>query len=212
MKITVFGAAGSVGQRVVTEALSRGHEVTAVVRDASRSEALPADIKVREGDAGNLHDVIALTQGQDLVITATRPPEGYEPELVRTTQTLLQGLAETKVRLLVSGGAAPLTVPGTGHTVLDAPDFLPPEYKAIALACFQQLQACQENDQVDWAYLCPAAMLEPGTRTGNYRLGSEELVVGDDDQSRISIEDLAVVLIDEAEQPRHQRTYFTAGY
>lgn len=175
-------------------------------------DTLPAGVKLREGDAGKVDDVISLSQGQDLVITATRPPNGHEAELVGTVRSLLEGLTETKARLLASGGAAPLIIPGTGNTVLDAPNFLSEDYKAIALACFQQLQACQENNQVDWAYLCPAAVLKPGTRTGKYRLGSDELVVGADGVSRISIEDLAVALMDEAEEPKHQRTYFTVAY
>ncbi|MFI9202249.1 NAD(P)-dependent oxidoreductase [Streptomyces sp. NPDC053048] len=212
MRITVFGAAGNVGSRVVTEALSRGHEVTAVVRDAARGRGLPAAATVRVGDASSTADIAALSTGQDLVISATRPAPGSEQDLVTTTRALLDGLARTGVRLLLVGGAGPLTVPGTGGLVLDDPALVPPAWRPIALACTEQLAACRAADGVDWTYLSPSALLEPGTRTGSYRLGTDELLVDAHGTSAISMEDLAVALLDEAERPRHHGQRFTVGY
>ncbi|SDN47329.1 hypothetical protein SAMN04489726_6765 [Allokutzneria albata] len=189
----------------MTEARSRGHSVTGVTRDTSRHPGL------RRGNAANVEDVVALSAGQDLVISATRPAPGREPELVTTTKAVLAGLAETGVRLLMVGGAASLTVPGTDRTVLDDPG-LPPEIRAIAEACDSQLAVCQAETVVDWAYLSPPALLEPGVRTGRYRLGRDELIVDAEGNSAISMEDFAVALLDEAETPRHHRTRFTVGY
>lgn len=212
MRITVFGAGGNVGRRVVAEALLRGHEVTAVVRDPDRFAELPAGAYARAGDAASIADVVALSVGQDVVITATRPPPGREDELVVATKALLAGLAGSGARLLLVGGAASLTVPGAaGGTVLDDPAF-PVAWRGIALACNAQLELCRADTEVDWTYLSPAALTEPGQRTGNYRLGTDELVVDAQGNSAISMEDLAVVLLDEAERPRHGRTRFTAGY
>ncbi|MCD9143356.1 NAD(P)-dependent oxidoreductase [Streptomyces albireticuli] len=212
MRITVFGAAGNVGSRVVTEALTRRHEVTAVVRDKARFPELPEAAHARTGDASDPRDVARLAVGQDLVITATRPAPGSEYGLVKATEGLLAGLAGTGVRLLVVGGAGSLILPGTGGTtVADGPDF-PPSWLPIALACNDQLAACRAADDVDWTYLSPAALLEPGTRTGRYRLGTDELVVDAKGESAVSMEDLAVALLDEAENPRHRRTRFTVGY
>ncbi|MEU5646515.1 NAD(P)-dependent oxidoreductase [Streptomyces milbemycinicus] len=211
MRITVFGAAGSVGSRVVAEALSRGHEVTAVVRNPDRLADPPIGATARVGDAADVEDVVRLSTGQDLVITATRPAPGSEDELVTATKALLAGVASSGVRLLVVGGAATLTVPGTGGAlVVDAPDF-PAAWRGIALACAEQLEVCRAESEADWAYLSPAALLEPGERTGTYRLGTDELLVGADGTSRISMEDLAVALLDEAEHPRHHRTRFTVA-
>ncbi|NUS85703.1 MAG: NAD(P)H-binding protein [Streptomyces sp.] len=211
MRITVFGAAGSVGSRVVAEALSRGHEVTAVVRNPGPLGDLPAGATARVGDAADVDDVVRLSTGQDLVITATRPAPGSEDELVTATKALLAGVASGGVRLLVVGGAATLTVPGTGGTlVVDGPDF-PADWRGIALACAEQLEACRAESEADWTYLSPAALLEPGERTGTYRLGTDELLVDADGISRISMEDLAVALLDEAEHPRHRRTRFTVA-
>jgi len=211
MRITVFGAAGNVGSRVVAETVSRGHEVTAVVRDPARIHELRAAASARTGDAGNVEDVAKLSAGQDVVISATRPAPGSESELTTTTKALLAGLARTGVRLLVVGGAASLTVPGTGGTtIMNDPNF-PAALRNIALACAEQLKACRAEEEVDWAHLSPALM-EPGARTGRYRLGTDELLVDAEGNSTISMQDLAVALLDEAERPKHHRTRFTAAY
>ncbi|UNO39211.1 NAD(P)H-binding protein [Streptomyces sp. MST-110588] len=213
MRIVVFGAAGNVGSRVVAEALSRGHEVTAVVRDPARFRELPATAVPRTGDAADAEDVAGLSAGQDVVISATRPAPGGERQLVTTTEALLDGVARTGVRLLLVGGAATLTVPGSGGTtVLDTPGFLPAAWRDIALACAAQHAVCQAGTRADWAYLSPPAILEPGERTGHYRLGGDELLVDAEGRSAISMEDLAVALLDEAERPKHHRTRFTVAY
>ncbi|MFD9789978.1 NAD(P)-dependent oxidoreductase [Streptomyces sp. NPDC059070] len=212
MRITVFGAAGSVGSRVVAEALSRGHEVTAVVRDPARFPALHPGALARTGDAADPADIARHSAGQDLVISATRPPQGSEGDLVTLTEALLAGLAGTGVRTLVVGGAGTLTLPGgDGATVVDDPDF-PADWRPIADACTEQLAVCRAETGVDWAYLSPAALLQPGERTGTYRLGADELLVDGEGVSAISMEDLAVALLDEAEEPRHHRARFTVAY
>ncbi|WP_371650280.1 MULTISPECIES: NAD(P)-dependent oxidoreductase [unclassified Streptomyces] len=212
MRITVFGAAGNVGSRVVAEAVARGHEVTAVVRDRARFPELHPAAVARTGDARNVEDIAELSAGQDLVISATRPAPGSEGDLVTVTKALLAGLTGTGVRVLVVGGAATLTLPGGGGaTVVDDPDF-PADWQPIAQACTEQLAVWRAETEVDWAYLSPAALLEPGERTGSYRLGADELLVDDRGESAISMEDLAVALLDEAEQPRHHRTRFTVAY
>ncbi|WP_199435016.1 NAD(P)-dependent oxidoreductase [Qaidamihabitans albus] len=213
MRITVFGAAGSVGSQAVAEALRRGHEVTAVVRDPARFRELPAAADMRTGDAVRVEDVIALTRGQDVVISSIRPASGRERELLTATSALLSGVARAGSRLLVVGGAATLTVPGTGGTlVLDDARFLPADYREIALACAEQFELCRRDGEADWTYLSPPALLAPGQRTGRYRIGEDELVVDTEGRSRISVEDLAVALLDEAERPRHRRSRFTVAY
>ena len=213
MKITVLGAAGNTGSRVVHEALSRGHEVTAVVRNLASSNNLPAGVKVIAGDASNVEDVVRISTGQDVVISAIRPASGHESDIIPTTRSLMDGLAQTGVRLLIVGGAATLTVPGTGgKTVLEDANFLPVSARHIGKASADQLEACLAETRVDWAYLSPAAQFAPGKRTGNYRLGTDELLIDAEGISKISMEDVAVVLLDEAEQPKHHRIRFTAAY
>ncbi|MCP2288167.1 NAD(P)-dependent oxidoreductase [Nocardia amikacinitolerans] len=211
MRITVFGAAGEVGRRVVAEALARGHEVTAVVRDPERATNLPAGAEVRVGDAAKVDDVESLSAGKDLVITATRPAPGREAELAEMTAAILAGVARTGARLLVVGGAATLIVPGAdGMTLHEMPDF-PAELRPIAQACEEQLAVCRAASTVNWTYLSPPAELLPGERTGEYRLGGDELLSDADGVSRISMEDFAVALLDEAERPAHGGTRFTVA-
>ncbi|MBF6542122.1 NAD(P)-dependent oxidoreductase [Nocardia brasiliensis] len=211
MRITVFGAAGDVGSRVVAEALTRGHEVLAVVRDPAKAAAVPAAAEVRVGDASNLDDVVSLSAGRDLVITATRPPAGQEHELPALTSVLLTALAHVGVRLLVVGGASTLRVPGAdGVTLHETPDF-PAELRPIAQACAEQFMLVRAEEVADWTYLSPPAELVPGERTGIYRLGADELIARADGVSTISMEDFAVALLDEAERPAHRRARFTVS-
>ena len=111
------------------------------------------------------------------------------------------------------GGAARLLLPDRGgETVLSAPGFLPTSTVAIARACQAQYELCLAEIRAEWTYLSPPAILEPGERTGHYRLGGDTLVVDDDGASRISMEDFAVAILDEAETPKHRREAFTVGY
>lgn len=211
MRTTVFGAAGKIGSRVVAEALRRGHRVTAVVRDPDSLPGPPGRAIVRVGDASDPRSVFELTTGQDLAIGATRPAVGREHDLVGVTGSLLSGLSGTDVRLMIVGGAGSLRLPAGGGRLVDSPGF-PRDLRDLALAGADQLDLCVRSVGVDWTYLSPAAVTEPGGRTGHYRLGRDELVVDDAGDSRISMEDLAVVLLDEAENPRHRKMRFTAAY
>ncbi|TQV83625.1 NAD(P)-dependent oxidoreductase [Denitrobaculum tricleocarpae] len=222
MKIIVFGARGDVGSRVVTEALARGHKVTAVVRSEAQVDALPPLVTACVSDISNpdpsrpdrsgntkLADVIA---GHDLVISAVRPPDGQEDLLVALTRAVLGAAAEAGVRVLLVGGAASLMLPDhSGYTVLTAPDFLPEAVVPIARACQAQYEVCLTEAQADWSYLSPPAMLTPGARTGRYRLGSDVLLCDAQGKAAISMEDFAVALLDEAETPRHKRVRFTVA-
>jgi len=213
MKVTVLGATGNAGSRLVAEALSRGHEVTAVVRNSSRASGLPAAARIRTADVGNVEEVSKISAGQDVVISAIRPASGQENDMVPTTRSLMDGLAQTGVRLLVVGGAATLTVPGSGgKTVIEDANYLPVSARHIGKASADQFEVCLTETRVDWAYLSPAAQFAPGERTGNFRLGCDELLVDAEGVSKISMEDAAVVLLDEAERPKHHRTRFTAAY
>ncbi|MEU5775809.1 NAD(P)H-binding protein [Streptomyces venezuelae] len=219
MRITVFGAAGNAGSRVVTEALARGHEVTAVVRDPSRYSELHPDATPRTGDAQDPARIADLGTAQDVIVNATRPAPGHEREHPAITRALLSGLAHAPdapdaVRLIVIGGAGSLTVPGTeGRLAIDDPRYVPAAWRHIAEASNAQYEALRTADtKVPWTYISPSALFEPGTRTGKYRLGKDELLVDADGNSSISMEDLAVALLDEAESPTHHRTRFTVGY
>jgi len=213
MKLILFGAAGDVGRRILNEALSRGHEVTAVLRRPEQAGTLPSGAVVAIADAGRPGAAAALIPGHDMAISALRPPAGQEEQLVPLTRAVLEGAAAAGIPALVVGGAATLHLADdSSHTVLSAPGFLPPAVVPIAEACAAQHDMIRAEARGDWAYLCPPAMLEPGARTGRYRTGRDTLVTGSDGQSRISMEDFAVALIDEAEARRHTGARFTVGW
>ncbi len=126
MRITILGATGNMGRRVIAEALSRGHNVMGVARNREGLSKLPSSVDAQIGDASRIDDVIKLSTGQDVVINTMRPSPGSEAGIEKTTKTLMDGLAITGVRLLVSGGAASLVVPDThGKKVIEDPRYLP---------------------------------------------------------------------------------------
>ncbi|MBA0053772.1 NADH-flavin reductase [Streptomyces sp. AJS327] len=213
MHITVLGAAGATGSRVVTEALARGHRVTAAVRDARQFAELPPGALPKLADAASPAVVTELSAGQDVIVSAIRPAPGSEDQHPVVARALLDGLAGLPVRLLVVGGAGSLTVPDTGLLAVDDPRYVAPEWRPIALACNHQLDVLRgDSEDVDWTYLSPPAFFAPGKRTGSYRTGGDELLLDADGDSAISMEDFAIALLDEAEHPRHRRTRFTVAH
>ncbi|CAM5449930.1 3-beta hydroxysteroid dehydrogenase [Streptomyces spiroverticillatus] len=213
MRITVFGATGAAGSRIVAEAVGRGHDVTAVTRDPARFDALHPGARPAAANALDPDAVAELAAGQDLLIGVTRPVPGQEGQLAETARALVAGAARTGARLLVVGGAGSLRLPGSDTlTVIDGPDF-PPSWRPIALACNEQLEVVRAAGAgVDWVYVSPSALFAPGERTGAYRLGTDELLVSPAGESAISMEDFALAVLDEAERPKHQRVRFTVGY
>lgn len=208
MKLTVIGAAGMTGSRVITEALGRGHEVTAVFRGA-RPRSVPADARAVRGDATDLDHMTGLLTGADAVVGATRPAPGSEGTVTATTEALLDAAYATATRALLIGGSAPLHSP-SGGLVFDDPRYVPAAWRAIAASSIAQLDVCRAH-AADWVYLSPPALLEPGVRTGGYRRGATRLVVAADGSSRISAEDLAIAVLDELENPGGER-HFAVGY
>lgn len=212
MNIIIFGAAGEVGRRTVAEAIRRGHRVTGVIRRAEQASAFQNEAVTLVADVGAHSDPASLVRGHDLVISALRPSTGQEPLLAGLTETVLRASFNAGVRALIVGGAASLTLPGKTTTVLTEPGFLPESVVPIAVACQAQYELILKDTKTDWSYLCPPAMLSPGDRTGQYRLGSDQLLTDESGVSAISMEDFAVALLDEAEQAAHTRRRFTVAY
>ncbi|NGN65465.1 NAD(P)H-binding protein [Streptomyces sp. A7024] len=215
LRIAVIGAAGMSGSRIVAEARARGHEVTAVGRDAARLAGLGEGVRVRTGDASDPGDVARLAAGQDVVVQATRPAFGREQDAAVVMKAVLAGLAGSGVRLTVVGGAGSLVVPGSGgRLAIDDPSVVPPQYREFAQASNEQYEVCRTaGAEVDWTYLSPSAVFEPGERTGRFRTGTDELLVDADGRSSISAEDAAIALLDEIERPRFTGgRRFTVGY
>ncbi|MEW9104969.1 NAD(P)-dependent oxidoreductase [Paenibacillus sp.] len=211
MKIAVYGATGTIGQRIVNEALTRGHEVTAIVRDASRVAQSHDNLTVATGDILDSASVAERTAGHDVVVSAFGPKMGEESTLVEATQALIAGVKQAGVGRLISvGGAGSLEV-APGVQVVDTPDF-PDAWKPIALAHRDALDVYRHESTLAWTNVSPAALIEPGERTGQYRTGTDQLVVNAEGNSRISAEDFSVAILDEVENPQFSGRRFTAAY
>lgn len=198
-----------VGSRVLAELVRRGHSVTAVAR---HPENVPAADGVRAvlGDATDPASVASVAQDADAAVSAYSPPRSNPELVVEATRSLVAGLVRAGVRrLVVVGGAGSLEI-APGVQLVDTPEF-PELWKGIALAHRDTLAALKDLD-LDWSYFSPAAMIEPGLRTGKFRLGGTRLVANDRGESKISAEDYAVALVDELETPRNLRRQFTAAY
>src|SRR4051794_19810022 len=204
MKLIVFGASGLLGSRLVDEALARGHDVTAVARDAGRLDSRSGRVRTGSADATDPDSVAALAQGHEAAVSAVTQHDHPEM-LVDAARGLLEGLSRAGVgRLVVSGGAGSLRV-ASGGRLGGTPGFHD-EWKPEALAAAAALEVFQGADtDVDWSYVSPGALLEPGERTGTYRLGGDELLVDEHGRSRITMEDFAIAMLDEVENPTHPR-------
>jgi putative NADH-flavin reductase len=208
MKVVLFGASGMIGSRILQELVDRRHDVTAVVRNPEKIAT--AGVRVLEGDVTDESTVASTIKGADAVISAYSPPRGHEEALVKAARSLIAGMTQAGVRrLLFVGGAGSLEV-APGMQLVDTPNF-PEAFKAIALAHREVLPVLKESE-LDWSYLSPAAFIQPGERTGNFRLGGTRLVTDDKGESRISAEDYAIALVDELENPTHVRQQFTVAY
>jgi uncharacterized protein len=203
MKIAHFGATGNVGSRIVAEALQRGHEVTAIARHPQKLKPRPK-LTLQQGDVNNQTDVVRLAAGHDAVISSVKF------QLIKPN-ILIDGVNQARVkRLLVVGGAGTLEV-APGVQLLDTPGF-PDAYKAEALGGRQFLKALRAEQDLEWTFLCPSAEFAPGQRTGKFRLGEDRLLSLPNGESKISMEDFAIAMIDELEKPKHVRERFTVGY
>jgi uncharacterized protein len=216
MRIAVYGGRGRIGAAIVREARSRGHHVTVVARTPNLSPDGDDPARVVPGDVLGEASVAEVARDQDVVVSAI----GASPHSTTPDPTIYRRAAETLTavlrrlepapRLIVVGGAGSLEVQ-PGHPLLDSPDF-PAIYRDEARGQASALDHYRSVSDVAWTYISPAAVVEPGARTGRYRKGHDRLLVGNNDESRISVEDYAVAVVDEAEQAGALRRRITVAY
>jgi len=210
MKVALYGATGAAGSRILKELVSRGHHVTAVVRDAAKLPQSGPNVRVKQGDLSDPKSITAAVGDVEAVISAYGPPKNDLEAIEGVTERQVEALkGKTGVRLIVVGGAGGLNI-APGLTLVDS-EYMPEPYKPIARAHVKAFNVLKAST-IDWTYFAPAAFFEPGQRTGEFRLGKDELISNTQQESRISMEDYAVALVDELEKPRHRRQRFSIGY
>lgn len=213
MHIALIGPTGFVGTALLNELLQRGHRVTALARTPDK--IAPRDgLTVVQADVADAAQMTRAVQGADAVASAYNPgwthPDLHD-EFLRGSRAITQGVKAAGVqRLLVVGGAGSLYV-AEGVQLVDTPQF-PAEWKAGALAAREALNLLRQESTLQWTFLSPPILLEPGERTGQYRLGTEYPLMNGDQPGQISVADLAVAVVDELENPRHLQQRFTVAH
>lgn len=213
--VLLIGATGFVGSAVLNELLERGHKVTAVVRNAAK---LPQNelLTAVEQDVSDVEAIAKLAEGKDAVISAYNPgwmnPE-IEKLITENYPKILEAAKKSGIEhLLIVGGAGTLFC-APGLRLVDS-SALPAEIMGGVrpLGDFY-LNTLTNEDSIDWVFFSPAGVLdEEGKKTGNYRLGKDDLIVDAEGNSHISVQDYADALVNELEKPAHHKERFTIGY
>ncbi|WP_416828984.1 NAD(P)-dependent oxidoreductase [Ectobacillus polymachus] len=206
MKIAVIGANGKAGSRILKEAVDRGHQVTAIVRDASKhtNKNVPVIEK-------NIFDLTSNdTKPFDVVVNAFGAPLGEEQAHVDAGHALIEALKGTNTKAVIVGGAGSLYVDENKTVrVIDTPNF-PDMFKPTAKGQARNLQELQESTGITWTFISPSAMFDPeGKRTGSYQAGKDNLLVNAKGESYVSYADFAIAVLDEIENPKHVNERFT---
>jgi len=206
MNIAVVGASGKAGSLILKEAVNRGHQVTAIVRNASKLK--DKNVPVIEKDIFNLkkEDLKPF----EVVVNAFGAPLGEEQAHVDAGHALIETLNGTDTRLIVVGGAGSLFADESKTVrVIDTPDF-PDAFKPTAKGQGRNLEELQETTDLTWTFISPSALFDAeGKRTGSYKAGSDVLLVNAEEESYISYADFAIAVVDEAENAKHVNERFT---
>lgn len=214
-KVAVIGATGFVGKKVVNELSSRGYEVNAIARDSSKIEA-KNNVNAISADVNNTEEFARILKGNDAVISTFNPgwnnPNIYD-DFLNGAKNIEVAVEKSGVkRFITVGGAGSLFI--DGKQLVDGPNF-PAEIKPGAVAAREYLEILKKNENLDWTFFSPAIEMGPqseGVRTGVYRTDLENPVFNENGRSMLSVEDVAVVLVDELEQNNFVKKRFTAAY
>lgn len=210
LKIALFGATGMIGSRVAAEAAARGHRVSAFARRPERIESA-ANLVAHSGDIFDETAMAAAVAGHDVIASAYAPPHDDAAKVIDASRALVAIARAAGVkRLVVVGGAGSLEV-APGKQLVDTEGF-PAAYKAYALAHREALGFYRTVTDLDWTFFAPAAMISPGTKTGQFRTGADTLITDASGNSAISAEDYAVAFVDELEAGRFVHRVATVAY
>lgn len=206
MKIAIIGASGKAGSSILKEAMSRGHEATAIVRDAAKLEAKNVSVMEKSIFELKTEDL----RNFDAVVNAFGAPLGEEQAHVDAGQALMEAVKGTDARAIIVGGAGSLYVDEDKNvSLIDTPEF-PDIFKPTAKGQGRNLKDLQKASDINWTFISPSAMFDAeGKRTGSYQVGQDNLLVNSKGESYISYADFAIAAVDEIENPKHLNKRFT---
>ena len=221
LDIVVYGATGEVGQHVVTEALDRGHRVTAVSRDPAKVTMRHENLTVIKGDLLDTSSVSDTVSGKDVVILSVRGVIGDSGSPESALQFIAAEMlvdvlfrdAATAPRLLHVGGSGSLEVePGVLYAAKLPKILLTKKLEVEIAGQVLALEFYRKVDDVNWTYVTPPKNFTNGPRTGAFRIGGDRALEDERGRTRVSRADFAVALIDEAEQAQHPRQRISVAY
>lgn len=207
MKVGIIGASGKAGSLILKEAIDRGHEVTAIVRDESKLKDDKSVVVIKKSIFDLTSDDVKKF---DIVVSAFGAPLGEEQAHVDAGHALIEALKGTSTRAIIVGGAGSLFVDENKSVrVMDTPDF-PDIFIPTATGQGRNLQELQETSTITWTFISPSALFDAeGKRTGSYQSGKDHLLVNSKGESYISYADYAIAVLDEIENPQHINERFT---
>lgn len=214
MKVAIIGATGFVGPKVVSEALSRGYDVTAFARQPEKLDIENDNLTKQSVDVLDTEILANLLVGHDAVISTFNAgwsnPNLYN-DFLRGCESIQVATKQAGIkRYITVGGAGSLEIQ-PGVQLVDTPNF-PAEYKPGATAARDYLNELRKEEELNWTFVSPAINLHPGHRTGVFRLGTDQPVFNEAGKNDISVDDLAVAIINELENNHFIKKRFTLGY
>ena len=215
MKVVVIGATGFVGSHIVNELTSRNIQVTGIFRNEKVSDK--NNLKYVAADVKNVEALAEILKQHNVVVSAFgggwTNPNIYE-DFINGSKAIQQAVKQSGVkRFITVGGAGSLYLSDGTQLVDTFPQDNP--FLPGAKAARDYLDILKEEKELDWAFFSPAIDMHQGItigRTGKYRLGTDYPIMDDDGKNILSGEDLAVIIADEVENPKHHQMRFTAAY
>lgn len=211
MKITILGAGGNIGKRITQEAASRDHELKLITSKGKDYFGLNDTAETKKVDIFDTENLAEQIKGSDVLISSYAPPHENTDLIIEATKSLVEASKKANVRLIAVGGAGSLKI-NDELTLVESPNF-PSDYKSIALSHQKALEDIYlKETELEWTNVSPSAYIFEGERTNNFRVGDNYLIANEKGESAISMEDFAVGILNEVENPKYNKQRFTLGY
>ena len=197
MKILLLGATGATGRHLLDQALAKGHDVTALVRDSAKTLTTHPRLVVVTGKPDVAADLERTVRGQDAVLSALGPRRGKDPIVVDVAGLLVSAMQAAGVKRLVW-----LSAGGVGDSAkqLIAASFIfgriiLPLFLRKTYANHERAEAILRASQLDWTIVRPVELVDRPTSRSVTASAPADRIVG----LKIARQDVAAFMLDELE-------------